>query len=57
MNTISYSDINVRDTSLMEALNSKFFRSLRDGGILLDDHEGGCVLFEHKEEVEEMLSK
>ena len=52
-----YSDINVRDTSLMEALNSKFFRSLRDGGILLDDHEGGCVLFEHKEEVEEMLSK
>ena len=34
-----YSDINVRDTSLMEALNSKFFRSLRDGGILLDDHE------------------
>ena len=52
-----YSDINVRDTSLMEALNSKFFRSLRDGGIRLDDHEGGCVLFEHKEEVEEMLSK
>ena len=52
-----YSDINVRDTSLMEALNSKFFRSLRDGGILLDDHEGGCVLFEHKDEVEEILSK
>lgn len=52
-----YSDINVKDTSLLEALDSRLFKSLRDGGILLDDHEGGCVLFEHKEEVEEMLSK
>lgn len=52
-----YSDINVRDTSLMEALNSNLFKSLRDGGILMDDHEGGCVLFEHREEVEELLEK
>ena len=52
-----YSDINVKDTSLLEALDSGLFKSLRDGGILLDDHEGGCVLFEHKEEVEEILSK
>ena len=52
-----YSDINVKDTSLLEALDSRLFKSLRDGGILLDDHEGGCVLFEHKEEVEEILSK
>ncbi len=50
-----YSDINVKDTSLLEALNSKLFTSLRNGDILLDDHEGGCVLFEHKEEVENML--
>ena len=52
-----YSDVNVRDTSLLDALNSKLFKSLRDGGILLDDHEGGCVLFEHREEVEEILGK
>ena len=52
-----YSDINVKDTSLLEALDSRLFKSLRDGGILLDDHEGGCVLFEHKDEVEEILSK
>ena len=51
-----YSDINVRDSSLLEALDSKLFKSLRDGGILLDDYEGGCVLFEHKEEVEELLN-
>ena len=52
-----YSDINVKDTSLLEALDSRLFKSLRDGGILLDDHEGGCVLFEHKDEVEEIFSK
>ena len=52
-----YSDINVNDTSLIEALNSKLFKSLRDGGILLDDHEGGCVLFEHQEDVERILGK
>ena len=52
-----YSDINVRDSSLLEALDSKLFRSLRDGGILLDDHEGGCVLFEHKDEVERILNE
>lgn len=50
-----YSDINVRDTSLLEALDSNLFKSLRDGGILMDEHEGGCVLFEHKEDVERLL--
>jgi MoaA/NifB/PqqE/SkfB family radical SAM enzyme len=52
-----YSDINVKDTSLLEALNSKLFKSLREGDILMDDHEGGCVLFEHREEVEKLLEK
>lgn len=51
-----YSDINVRDTSLLQALDSKLFRSIRDGGILMDDHEGGCVLFEHRDEVERILN-
>ena len=51
-----YSDINVKDTSLLEALNSKLFKSLREGDILMDEHEGGCVLFEHREEVEKLLS-
>lgn len=50
-----YSDINVRDTSLLEALDSKLFRSLRDGDLLADDHEGGCVLAERKEDVERLL--
>ena len=52
-----YSDINVRDTSLREALRSPLFRELRDGGYLLEDHPGGCILFEKKELVEGILRK
>lgn len=51
-----YSDINVKDATLLEVLDSKLFKSLRDGDILLDDHEGGCVLFEHRDEVEKLLN-
>ena len=52
-----YSDINVCETSLMDALNSNLFKSLRDGGLLMEDHNGGCVLFEHKSEVEKLLEE
>ena len=51
-----YSDINVKDATLLEVLDSKLFKSLRDGDLLLDEHEGGCILFEHKEEVEQLLN-
>ena len=50
-----YSDINVRNTSLREALRSPLFMALRDGGVLMDDHEGGCVLYEKRELVESIL--
>lgn len=50
-----YSDINVRDTSLREALKSKLFNALRDGDMLTDDHVGGCVLYEKRQQVEELL--
>ncbi len=51
-----YSDINVKDTSLREALRSPLFRALREGDFLDDDHVGGCVLYEKRAEVEAMLS-
>ncbi len=51
-----YSDISVRDTSVRDALHSKLFTDLRDGGVLIEDHAGGCVLFERKERVEQILS-
>ena len=52
-----FSDVNVKDTSLLEALDSNLFKSLRDEGILMDDHEGGCVLFEHEDDVERILNR
>ena len=50
-----YSDINIKEHSFLEVLDSKLFKSLRDGGILFDGHNGGCVLFEHKDDVERLL--
>lgn len=50
-----YSDINVRDTSLREAMESNLFTALRSGTLLADDHNGGCVLYEKKAEVEKLL--
>ena len=50
-----YSDINVKDTSLKEAMQSKLFHELREGSLLEDDHNGGCVLYEKRAQVEEIL--
>ncbi len=52
-----YSDINVRDTSLRAAMNSRLFRELRDGGYLLEEHPGGCTLFEKKAQVERIMAE
>jgi len=51
-----YSDINVRDTSLREAMNSRLFKELRDGGYLLEDHPGGCTLYERRADVEKIIA-
>ena len=50
-----YSDINVAETSLKEALNSGLFTALRDNGYLLEDHAGGCVLYEKRMLVEKLI--
>ena len=50
-----YSDINVRDTSLKEAIGSELFRALKEGDYLKDDHNGGCVLYEKRKEVEQII--
>ena len=50
-----YSDINVRDTSLREAMHSPLFTALRSGGLLEGDHEGGCVLYEKRAQVEALM--
>ena len=51
-----YSDVNVRDTSLREALRSPLFTALRSGDILLDNHAGGCVLYEKRAQVEALIA-
>ena len=51
-----YSDVNVRDTSLREAMNSRLFRELRNGGYLLEDHPGGCTLYERRADVERIMA-
>ena len=52
-----YSDINVRNTSLRDAMHSPLFTALRSGDILLDDHEGGCVLYEKRDIVEALIAQ
>ncbi|MBQ5311467.1 MAG: radical SAM protein, partial [Oscillospiraceae bacterium] len=50
-----YSDVNVKNTSLREAVHSPLFAALQSGDILLDDHDGGCVLYERRELVEALI--
>ena len=52
-----YSDINVRNASLCEALHSPLFTALKDGGILMEDHSGGCVLYEKRSLVESIMAE
>lgn len=52
-----YSDVNLRNSSLKDALKSPLFTALQTEGLLQDDHEGGCILFEKRELVEALLKK
>lgn len=52
-----YSDTNVRDTSLREALQSNLFLSLQKENLLSGEHSGGCVLFEQRSMVEDILNR
>ncbi len=50
-----FSDTNVIDVSLKGAISSRLFKILQDGDILKDDHVGGCVLFDKKDQVQAIL--
>ncbi|MCR4707322.1 MAG: radical SAM protein [Clostridiales bacterium] len=52
-----YSDVNVRESPLREALKSPLFTALQNGGLLDDDHAGGCVLYEKRAQVEALLRR
>lgn len=52
-----YSDISVRNAPLRKALESNLFRMLQNESILTGEHVGGCVLFEQKDRVEEIVAR
>ena len=52
-----FSDINVKDTSLRDAISSRLFEQLKLQGLLGESHLGGCVLFEKKDQVEAILAE
>ena len=44
--------MNVRARSLKQAMNSALFTALRSGDLQADDHKGGCVLYEKRDQVQ-----
>lgn len=50
-----YSDISVRDHSLLEVLDSRLFVKMRQSGMLLGEHTGGCLLFNKEDDVKKMI--
>jgi MoaA/NifB/PqqE/SkfB family radical SAM enzyme len=50
-----YSDINIRNISLKEALQSRFLKRIRDSHQLLGEAKGGCTLWENRDWVEKQL--
>ena len=52
-----FSDVNVRNRSLDDALRSPLFASIKEKGLLEGAHKGGCALAEREEEVAEICKK
>jgi MoaA/NifB/PqqE/SkfB family radical SAM enzyme len=50
-----YSDRNIAEIGLKEALKSPFFAKLRNTGLVGSEHTGGCSLFQHEERVKNLL--
>lgn len=51
-----YSDVNAKERPLKEVLDSPLFKALRESDMLVEDHRGGCVLYERRERVEALLN-
>jgi MoaA/NifB/PqqE/SkfB family radical SAM enzyme len=51
-----YSDTNLKHCTLREAMKSPLFKKLNETGMMCEEHEGGCVLFEKESQVKELIS-
>jgi len=52
-----YSDINLRDASLIEALQSNFLKEIRDNHDHLSETEGGCALWVERKWVQSVFQE
>lgn len=52
-----YSDVSLANVSLQEALQSRFLSSIRGREDLLKETTGGCALWVHRGEVEQLLNR
>lgn len=52
-----YSDVNLMQASLKDALRSQFMKAIRDSGEHLSETEQGCALFNKKDWVQSLLHK
>ncbi len=50
-----FSDVNLTNASLLQALDSPLFQKLSAEGLLQGEHRGGCTLFEKRETVQGLL--
>ena len=50
-----YSDISLKDHTLLQALESPFFEKVRNLNAKETDHKGGCALFAKEEQVKQLL--
>ena len=51
-----YSDVNIKESSLRAAIASPLFQKLQEQGVLSEEHVGGCVLYEKRDQVSRLLS-
>lgn len=51
-----YSDRSLKTHTLLEVLDSPFFKRLREEGLVGGEHDGGCALFEHEARVMQLLA-
>lgn len=52
-----YSDTNVKDIPLKQALRSKLLKEIRENHHMLKESRGGCALQENKEWIEQLMHK
>ena len=50
-----FSDMTVENSTLREALKSKLFKQLDSTGMLEGEHDGGCLLFYKKAQVQQLI--